>query len=337
MQPAIKAALRHLVRPAPPSALARNFVPVSSAGLADVEGALRRCYFPTHFDTAAQYLESGPGRTDMANHMTQRLEVFRTTIAPWFCDARSLQGASVLEIGCGIGASTVALAEQGAKVTAIDVDAPSLEVARTRCAAYGVEAEFHELNAVEAFSVLSGRSFDFIIFCAVLEHMTHAERLAALGASWRMLAGGGLLGIVEAPNRLWFFDSHTALLPFYMWLPDELAILYASRSPRKSFAPVGRRAVRDDYAAASPEEMLEFLRHGRGVSFHEFDLALGPAGQLDVVSSLESYMRGRRPLRRVRYACSRDGRYSRFLRSLQPDLHPGFYEPYLDLIIRKPF
>ncbi len=336
MQPAIRAALRRLVRPAAPPALARNFIAVSSAGLADVEGALRRCYFPTHSDAAAQYLESSPGRTDLADHMTRRLEVFRTTIAPWLSEAHPLQGASILEIGCGTGASTVALAEQGAKVTAIDVDAPSLEVARRRCAVYGVEAEFHELNAVEALSVLQDRAFDFVIFFAVLEHMTHTERLAALAASWRMLGAGGLLSVVEAPNRLWFYDSHTSLMPFYMWLPDELAILYASRSPRKSFARVGGRAIHGDYAAASPDQMLEFVRHGRGVSFHEFDLALGPVEQLDVVSSLESYMRARRLLRRVRRACSRQGRYSRFIRSLQPNLHPGFFEPYLDLIIRKP-
>ncbi len=336
MQTAIKAAFRGLVWPAPPPALMRNFIAVSSAGLADVEGALRQFYFPTHCDTSAQYLESIPGRTDLADHKTERLNVFRRTIAPWLCEARPLRGARILEIGCGTGASTVALAEQGAKVTAIDVDAPSLEVARTRCAAYGVEAEFLEQNAVDALSALDGHSFDFIIFFAVLEHMTLAERLSALSASWRLLGEGALLSVIEAPNRLWFFDSHTALMPFYMWLPDDLALLYASRSPRKSFSPVARRAAQGNYTEASRDEMLSFIRHGRGVSFHEFDLALGPAAQLDVVSSLESYLRRRRPLRRVRHALSQRGRYSRFIRSLQPNLHPGFYEPYLDLIIRKP-
>ncbi|MGH8323085.1 MAG: class I SAM-dependent methyltransferase, partial [Steroidobacteraceae bacterium] len=242
----------------------------------------------------------------------------------------------ILEIGCGTGASTVALADQGAVVTAIDVDGASVKVARTRCAAYGVEAEFRELNAVDAAAALRGRCFDFIIFFAVLEHMTHAERLGAMRATWRMLCDGGLWSVVEAPNRLWFFDSHTALLPFFHWLPDELAFVYASRSPRKAISDVGRKVSDEVYTAAPQDEMLSFLRHGRGVSFHEFDLALGSASELDVVSSLESYLRARRPLRRMRHALSRQGRYSRFIRSLHPQLHSGFCEPNLDLVIRKP-
>lgn len=83
-----------------------------------------------------------------------------------------------------------------------------------------------------------------------------------------MLARGGSWVVIETPNRLWYFDGHTALLPFYHWLPDRLAFEYARFSPREYF--------REVYSEFTPDKALHFLRRGRGVSFHEFDLFIAP-------------------------------------------------------------
>ena len=116
--------------------------------------------------------------------------------------------------------------------------------------------------------------------------MTLEERKAAdAPAPGSCSLRGDLWCVVETPNRLWYHDSHTSFLPYFHWLPDDLAFEYSRMSPRAGF--------RDCYRVPDAASRLHFLRRGRGVSYHEFDLALGPAAQLDVVSSLRTFHRAR--------------------------------------------
>jgi len=145
-----------------------------------------------------------------------------------------------------------------------------------------------------------------------------------------MLEAGALWCVVETPNRLWYHDAHTSLLPFFHRLPDEVAFAYSRMSSRESF--------REQYRELDEDSLLHFLRRGRGVSYHEFDLALGPAQQLDVVSSLTHFHRGRHrfPLASwLRRRRSTAFRYERLLAQIAPELHPGFLQPDLDLVLRK--
>jgi hypothetical protein len=135
--------------------------------------------------------------------------------------------------------------------------------------------------------------------------------------------------VVETPNRLWCIDNHTSLLPFFMWLPDDLALAYAGRSPRE--------AIREKFAGAGEEQMLEFLRQGRGVSYHEFELALGiPAEKLPVVSSLATHYRYLERLRLLRRPRPLDTRFHLLLREIHARVHRGFLHPSLDIVLRKP-
>lgn len=264
---------------------------------------------------------------DLENHLHRRLDDNRRQVVPWLDAARPLKGASVLEIGCGTGSATVALAEQGARVTAMDIDPRAIAVAEQRCRLHEVEAQFLAANAAELGGALAGARFDFILFVASLEHMTLPERLAAMTQAWQMLPSGGLWGAIETPNRLWYYDHHTSHLDFFLWLPDELAADYVRFSPRAD--------VRELIAQAG-DRQLALCRAGRGVSFHEFDLALAPARELDVVSSLPLFYRSRDPALRLRWRLSRDYRFERFLADLCPNLHHGFLQPTLHLLIRKP-
>jgi S-adenosylmethionine-dependent methyltransferase len=157
--------------------------------------------------------------------------------------------------------------------------------------------------------------------------MTHDERMIALNHTWNMLSKGDLWCIVETPNRLWFYDGHTSLLPFYHWLPDELAFEYSQFSPRQSF--------REQYREISGETMQHFLRRGRGVSFHEFELTMDRAEKLDVVSSLLIFLRKQSIFRQILWRLSIESRYESLLARIGPKVHRGFYQQYLDLIIRK--
>ena len=315
-----------LVRPLPRHLVAR-FRPLDPEARGALEASLRE-----HFLASAAGEERAPEalRRDLDDHLAGRLESARRRVVPWLDATRPLSGARMLEIGCGTGSATVALAEQGARVTAMDLCERSIAVARRRCELHGVEADFVLGNATEVLEKLEHERFDFVVFYASLEHMTLEERSVSMRKAWELLAPGDLWCVVETPNRLWYHDAHTSLLPYFHWLPDDLAFAYARKSPRAGF--------RERYLVPDPDARLHFLRRGRGVSFHELELALGPAAQLDVVSSLATFLRARHRLpawARWKRRRSLEARYEALLREISPELHPGFLQPDLDLVIRK--
>lgn len=235
------------------------------------------------------YWDSEVGRQDIEEHAVGRLIYDRHEYVPWLNALRRLDGARILEIGCGTGSSIFALAEQGSEVTGIDVVPESAAVSRARLRVFGLDEQpLHEMNAIEIDTHFDHQSFDFVIFFASLEHMTLDERLRSLRAAWKLLADNGILCIIEAPNRLWLFDDHTADLPFFHWLPDEIALEYLKRTPRYQAAPF-------DTACAGAE--LELNRRGRGVSYHEIELALGPVGGLEFMVDRQSFQLKQNPLR----------------------------------------
>jgi 2-polyprenyl-3-methyl-5-hydroxy-6-metoxy-1,4-benzoquinol methylase len=301
-----------------------HFRTLDKAQLALVEASLRANYF-TRFPPG--YLSTDWGKNDLENHLCRRLNSDRNTIVPWLDGVRQLSGASILEIGCGTGGSTVALAEQGAHVIAIDVDAGSLTVANERCRAYGLDVQFAHANATAVQQLFSGRKFDYIIFYAALEHMTTEERLSAMKTTWQMLPSGGLWCVIDTPNRLWYYDAHTSLLPFHLWLPDELAFAYSRFSPRQNY--------RERYREYTEEAFLDFLRRGRGVSFHEFELAMKPLKTLKIKSSLNVTNRKRGLLGPVKWRLSNEYQYISLLRRISPGLHEGFLQSFLNLIVEK--
>jgi S-adenosylmethionine-dependent methyltransferase len=258
---------------------------------------------------------------DLEAHLYNRIRNDRRRIIPWLDHVRPLNGARILEIGCGTGSSTVALGEQGAAVTGIDVDEDALVVARDRCEAYGVDATLKAIDGQQLLSNFSPGSFDFIIYFACLEHMTIAERLESLQQAWSLLPSGGMIAVIETPNRLWFRDDHTAMLPFFHWLPTELAFTYSRFSNCNNF--------RELYRDYTPSSKQHFLRRGRGMSFHEIDLAIAPVSQLQIVSSLSQFGKN------TRYVTGDAKEYKSILCRLFPDIPQGFFDEYLDLVIRK--
>lgn len=301
-----------------------NFRTIDKKKVDSIEQSLRNNYFVRF---PRDYLSTEWGKNDLENHLFGRLDVDRKIIIPWLDNARSLRDSSILEIGCGTGCSTVALAEQGAKVTAIDIDEGSVKVASERCRAYGLDVGFALANATEVNELFAGRHFDYVIFYAALEHMTIEERMSAMRATWKMLCDGNLWCVIETPNRLWYYDAHTSLLPFHMWLPDELAFEYSRFSPRDNY--------RELYREYTDESKLHFLRRGRGVSFHEFELTMKPVGELRIKSSLNVTNQERGLWGLLKWRFSSEYRYISLLRRIAPELHEGFLQNSLYLIIEK--
>src|SRR5439155_7437846 len=117
------------------------------------------------------------------------------------------------------------------------------------------------------------------VYFASLEHMTHHERPQTLRSAWAMLKPGTLLCVADTPNRLWYYDDHTALTNFFHWLPDEIAMEYAARVPRPDF----NRA----FLPPEPPSAEKLARWGRGVSYHDFELAIGSLAGLCVAGEWE--------------------------------------------------
>jgi 2-polyprenyl-3-methyl-5-hydroxy-6-metoxy-1,4-benzoquinol methylase len=304
-----------------PKYISKNFKKIDKSGFDLIRTSLEKNYFPE------SYTQTEQGQEELLEHLFRRLEMDRRLVAPWLNSAKPLKGANILEIGCGTGSSTVSLSEQGAKVTAVDILEKSLTVAKARCRIYGLDVEFHQANANEVHKMFINRHFDFIIFYASLEHMTLDERLDAMHATWEMLSPGDLWCIIESPNRLWYYDSHTSLLPFYNWLPDDLAFRYSRFSPRENF--------KEQIKELTPESQLAFFRMGRGISFHEFELAMKPANELNIISCMWLYNRNRNPLIWLKWRFSVERQYDRLLSRICPAMDKSFLQPWLDLIIKK--
>jgi SAM-dependent methyltransferase len=331
LPPSVTAFLRSLAMPQLSKHIRAHYRVIGQDALDTIAESLKKNYFPYCYygENPESYLATTQGKEDFEEHLRGRTNDDRASVIPWLDEARRLKGAQILEIGCGTGSATVALAEQGAEVTAVDVDEHAVQVARDRCEAYGLKVHFSVLNATQVARHFAADRFDFIIFYASLEHMTHEERLTAMRTTWALLPQGAFWCVVEAPNRLWYKDGHTSLLPFFHWLPDDLAFDYLRFSPREGLQSQFR------FREYGETAKLAFLRQGRGLSYHEFDLAMKPARELNVVSSLLDFLRRRSLLWRAKARLDGDIRFESFLAKVGPPVHRGFFQPHLDLIIRK--
>jgi ubiquinone/menaquinone biosynthesis C-methylase UbiE len=310
--------------------LRKNFSQPTQGGTAQLREFLIKSYFPSWYTGVdlAGFSETDEGRKELDDHLFRRLEMDRYGFIPWIDKLVTFAGSSVIEIGCGSGSAMVAMAEQGAEVIALDVHREALEASRLRARAHGVtNVSFIEGNAQNLKELVPDHKFDLIIFFAVLEHMTFAERKNSLRAAWEILPRGKHICITDTPNRLWFFDGHTSGLPFFHWLPDEVAFEYSQLSSRYPF--------NSRFHKVDSEAMLSFVRDGRGISFHDIDLALGTDCGYRIVSDLTSFISMRNPVMMLKRLLAGDGGRERLLNSYAPGLHRGFFRQQLNLIIQK--
>ncbi len=106
-----------------------------------------------------------------------------------------LAGARVLDLGCGGGLLSEALAAAGADVTGIDLGSEVIDVARLHLLESGLTVDYRECSAEQMAAELSAsvtpRLFDAITCMEMLEHVP--EPSAILAACARMLKPGGKL------------------------------------------------------------------------------------------------------------------------------------------------
>ncbi len=146
---------------------------------------------------------------------------------------------------------------------------------------------------------------------------------------WTLLRPGGVLAIVEAPNRLTYFDWHTSQIPFFQQLPIELQAQYYDRSPLDGFVSTMRTAV-DSGGAEAVQDRLR--RWGQSVSFHDFEVIFGDLSEL-VISDGSHLL-----VERYKPAIERRGERAlrEFLDSEGIEIPRGFDRATIDVILQKP-
>ena len=103
----------------------------------------------------------------------------------------NVSGLNILDIGCGGGIYSRALAEMGAAhVTGVDFSQEMLEEARERSQGYE-QVEFVSGNALE--TGLPGEEYDLIVERALIHHLALADLESAFREAFRLLRPGGLL------------------------------------------------------------------------------------------------------------------------------------------------
>lgn len=162
-----------------------------------------------------------------------RLELERSMLP--YVPAKDWAGKSVLDFGCGAGASTLTLARMFPEttITGVELEESNVRLARARAAHYGVRARFLVSPRPDALPDELG-AYDFVVLSAVYEHLLPAERGTVLPLVWGRLKPGGVLFLNQTPYRYWHKEGHTTGLRFINFLPDRLAFAYARHASKRS-------------------------------------------------------------------------------------------------------
>ena len=104
--------------------------------------------------------------------------------------AQGVEGKKILDVGCGGGILTEALAHKGARVTGIDVAELSLKVAKMHLRESGLEVDY-QLSTVEDFAQQNAAQFDIVTCLEMLEHVPDPASIIASAS--RLLKPDGML------------------------------------------------------------------------------------------------------------------------------------------------
>ena len=117
---------------------------------------------------------------------------------------QGLKGKKVLDVGCGGGLLTEAMAARGAIVTGIDMGKAPLNVARLHQHESGMEIDYRQVTAEQLAEQQPG-SYDVVTCLEMLEHVP--DPAAVINACTRLLKDDGqlFLSTINRNPKAWLF------------------------------------------------------------------------------------------------------------------------------------
>ncbi len=108
------------------------------------------------------------------NGASKALHALNPARLAYVAERCQLSGRRVLDVGCGGGILTEAMAQKGARVTGIDVASKSLAVAKLHLLESGLQADYLE-TTVEEHATAGVAPYDVITCMEMLEHVPDPE------------------------------------------------------------------------------------------------------------------------------------------------------------------
>ncbi len=175
-----------------------------------------------------------------------------------------LNGKAFLDIGCGSGIHSLAAAQRGAKVTAIDIDADSVETTRRTLARFGCSADIRHLSV---FDVGSLGKFDVVYSWGVLHHT---------GQMWRAIAAAAS---AVKPGGMFVIAIYRRTPMCGVWRAEK-AVYTKAPSPFRAIARLMYGAAHLPLASikrrVAPQTYLANYKKNRGMSYwHDIDDWMG--------------------------------------------------------------
>lgn len=172
-----------------------------------------------------------------------------------------LEGARILDIGCGLGVYVRKFQEFSREAYGIDIDAKRLQ--------QGAATTPGLMLGVGEHLPFESGSFDVVVLNEVIEHVTDDE--ATMREAARILRPGGHV-VIYAPNRLYPFETHGIYLgkkyifgniPFVNWLPTPLrnrlvphARAYTRSGIRRTYRNLGTKVDVESYVYPGFDQII---------------------------------------------------------------------------------
>ena len=149
-------------------------------------------------------------------------------LASVFLLAGPQKGLQFLDIGCGRGELSYALAKAGASVTCIDYSAQAISIAKNT---FSQDTSLNlEFICADVLIHTFSSQFDRIILSDVVEHIEESALQILLMRCKELLSPDGLLIIHTAPNRLYYdftyAEKRRQVLCLGFWIPKNPRTYY---------------------------------------------------------------------------------------------------------------
>ncbi len=122
-----------------------------------------------------------------------------------YIDQRAaLAGKKVLDVGCGGGLLSEAMAHRGARVSAIDMGESPLAIARIHLLESGLEIDYQQATA-EQFAEQHAGQFDVVTCLEMLEHVPDPSSVITALAKLVKPGGHVFLSTISRNPKAWLF------------------------------------------------------------------------------------------------------------------------------------